>query len=70
MTCLYMVLLTKMWSAGHSFKFQLTEVRDLQKELETKGVTFVQEANKITNVPLSFITNDPDGNHVLIDQHR
>ena len=45
MTCRYMVLLTKMWGAGHSFKFQLTDVRDLQKELKTKGVTFVQEAD-------------------------
>ena len=70
MTCLYMVLLTKMWGAGHSFKFQLTDVRDLQKELKTKGVTFVQEADKKTNGPASFITNDPDGNPVLIGQRR
>ena len=70
MTCRYMVLLIKMWSAGHSFKFQLIDVKDLQKELKTKGVAFVQEASKKTTGPASFIINDPDGNPVLIDQHR
>ena len=70
MTCRYMVLLTKMWSAGHSFKFQLTDVRDLQKELKTQGVTFVQEADRKTTGPASFIINDPEGNPVLTDQHR
>ena len=54
MTCRYMVLLTKMWGAGHSFKFQLTDVRDLQKELKTKGVTFVQEADKKNNRTCKF----------------
>ena len=59
MTCRYMVLLIKMWSAGHSFKFQLIDVKDLQKELKTKGGTFVQEADRKTTVTASFILNDP-----------
>ena len=47
-----------------------TDIRSLQKELKSKGITFVQEADEKTTGPASFILNDPDGNPVLIDQHR
>jgi catechol 2,3-dioxygenase-like lactoylglutathione lyase family enzyme len=47
-----------------------TDVRELQRQLRDGGVTCEQEADESTTGPASFIVNDPDGNPILIDQHR
>lgn len=47
-----------------------TDVRELQKQLKAQGVTFVSEADENTTGPASFVLTDPDGNPVLVDQHR
>ncbi len=47
-----------------------TDVRALQKALKAAGVTFVSEADETTTGPASFILQDPDGNPILVDQHR
>ena len=46
-----------------------TDVRELQRQLRTAGVTFMTEADETTSGPASFIAVDPDGNPVLVDQH-
>lgn len=46
-----------------------TDVRELQRQLKAKGVAFVQEA-KDGEGPASFVITDPDGNPILVDQHR
>jgi len=46
------------------------DVRTIQKELKQKGVTLVTEADETTAGPASLILKDPDGNIILIDQHR
>jgi lactoylglutathione lyase len=38
--------------------------------LKAAGVTFVSEADATTKGPASFILQDPDGNPILVDQHR
>jgi len=47
-----------------------TDVRDLQRQLKNKGMTLMMEADESTSGPASFIVVDPDGNPVLVDQHR
>jgi lactoylglutathione lyase len=47
-----------------------TDVRDLQKELKAKGISLTQEADETSTGPASFTLTDPDGNPILIDQHR
>ena len=47
-----------------------TDVRDLQKELKSKGIEIETEADETTSGPASFIIVDPDGNPILVDQHR
>jgi lactoylglutathione lyase len=49
---------------------QFTDIRELQKELKKKGVGFDVEADESTTGPASFIITDPDGNPILVDQHR
>ncbi|WP_370032351.1 VOC family protein [Qipengyuania mesophila] len=46
-----------------------TDVRDLQAELEAKGIAFAQRADAGTDGPASFVIEDPDGNPILVDQH-
>lgn len=47
-----------------------TDVRDIQKELKSNGITLANEADETTEGPASIMVIDPDGNPVLIDQHR
>ena len=47
-----------------------TDVRELQKQLKAQGVTFDSAADENTTGPASFVLTDPDGNPVLVDQHR
>jgi lactoylglutathione lyase len=46
-----------------------TDVRELQRTLKAQGVELVSEADESTSGPASFITVDPDGNTILVDQH-
>jgi len=49
---------------------EFTDVRELQKRLKAAGVAFAAEADEATTGPASFMAIDPDGNPVLVDQHR
>lgn len=46
------------------------DIREIQKDLKAKGYQFVSEADETTTGPASFMLIDPDGNPVLVDQHR
>ena len=46
-----------------------TDVRELQRELKSKGVELVSEADEDGTGPASFVAVDPDGNLILVDQH-
>ncbi|WP_282156284.1 VOC family protein [Cytobacillus gottheilii] len=47
-----------------------TDVRELQKELKEKGIQVIKEADESTEGPAFITLEDPDGNPILIDQHR
>jgi predicted lactoylglutathione lyase len=46
------------------------DVRTIQKHLKEKGIQLAQEANPSSTGPASILFFDPDGNTILIDQHR
>jgi|TARA_B110000967_G_scaffold120556_1_gene123195 catechol 2,3-dioxygenase-like lactoylglutathione lyase family enzyme len=46
------------------------DVRDIQKELKANKVSIPIQANESTKGPASIIITDPDGNTIMIDQHR
>lgn len=46
------------------------DVREIQKKLKSKGVKLDTEADESTSGPASIVLTDPDGNSILIDQHR
>ena len=47
-----------------------TDVRVLQNTLKENDVKFLSEADDSTEGPASFTIEDPDGNPILVDQHR
>ena len=47
-----------------------TDVRDLQRAMRDAGAVFDQEADEMTTGPASLMLTDPDGNPILVDQHR
>ena len=47
-----------------------TDVRQLQKQLKASGLELTTEVDENTNGPASISLLDPDGNPILIDQHR
>jgi len=46
------------------------DVRDIQKHLKENKVTLEKEADETTSGPEHLFLKDPDGNMILIDQHR
>jgi len=46
------------------------DVRIWQEELRGKGLSFIEEVDPATAGPGFFIIEDPDGNPILVDQHR
>jgi hypothetical protein len=57
------------WDSNANKLESFTDVRDIQKELKTKGFTMITEADITTSGPASFVIVDPDGNPILVDQH-
>jgi len=47
-----------------------TDVRELQRELKARGIELTSEADEATAGPASLMLLDPDGNPILVDQHR
>ena len=46
------------------------DVRDIQRHLLAQGVTLEAQADEATSGPAHIMLTDPDGNPILIDQHR
>jgi catechol 2,3-dioxygenase-like lactoylglutathione lyase family enzyme len=46
------------------------DVRFIQQHLKQKGVALISETDSATSGPGSIMLKDPDGNMILIDQHR
>lgn len=46
------------------------DIREIQKHLKAKNITLTSEADEKTTGPASLTLTDPDGNVILLDQHR
>jgi lactoylglutathione lyase len=58
------------WDSNAQPLPEFTDVRELQRQLKALGVAFQTEADESTTGPASFVVEDPDGNAILVDQHR
>lgn len=57
------------WDRNQKTPSEFKDIRDIQTELEGKGVQFALKADPESTGPASFVIADPDGNPVLFDQH-
>ncbi len=46
------------------------DVRKIQQHLKSQEINLESEVDESTTGPASFMVKDPDGNLILIDQHR
>jgi predicted lactoylglutathione lyase len=58
------------WDQDANTLESYNDVREIQKHLKSKDVTFASEVESDSESgPASFVVLDPDGNAILIDQH-
>jgi len=58
------------WDQQGNEKDSFTDVREIQRKLKEFDISLASEANEETRGPASLMVIDPDGNPILIDQHR
>lgn len=58
------------WDQSAQNTASFTDVRELQARLIEQGIEPVTKAAPDTTGPASFVLVDPDGNSILVDQHR
>lgn len=58
------------WNARAENIDTFADVREIQRQLEGQGLTLASRVDEATTGPASFMLADPDGNVILIDQHR
>jgi catechol 2,3-dioxygenase-like lactoylglutathione lyase family enzyme len=58
------------WSGPHEEMAEFTDIRELAARMEAQGLELTQKSLDGESGPGSFVVIDPDGNPILIDQHR
>jgi len=58
------------WDENATNLEEFDDVRAIQRQLKNKGIAVNPEADEQTTGPASIMLTDPDGNVLLIDQHR
>lgn len=58
------------WDENAQSVDPFTDVRELQQRLKDAGIELTSEADPTGSGPASLTLVDPDGNAILIDQHR
>ena len=58
------------WDEGANNLESFDDVRAIQDRLKASGIELMSEADGSTVGPASIMLTDPDGNVILIDQHR
>jgi len=58
------------WGGPHQLEDEFTDVRDLAAHLEAAGLTLTSKSLPEGGGPAHITLEDPDGNPILLDQHR
>ena len=57
------------WDENANKVEKFEDVREIQRNLKSKGIKLMTEADEKTSGPAGLMVVDPDGNQILIDQH-
>jgi lactoylglutathione lyase len=58
------------WNQNAENLDSFTDIREIQEQLKVKGMKMLTEAAVASEGPAHFTIEDPDGNLILVDQHR
>jgi len=58
------------WDSNAQNVEDFDDVRFIQENLKNMGITLTKEADTTTKGPEYITLSDPDGNNIMIDQHR
>lgn len=58
------------WDQNAANLDDFTDIRDIQKHLKKENLELLSEADETVSGPTSLMLSDPDGNVILLDQHR
>jgi catechol 2,3-dioxygenase-like lactoylglutathione lyase family enzyme len=58
------------WDENAQNTEDFDDVRTIQQQLKSKGIKIDNEVDEQASGPAGFMITDPDGNVILIDQHR
>ncbi|MBD1365880.1 VOC family protein [Mucilaginibacter sp. ZT4R22] len=58
------------WDENAKNLEEFDDVREIQRQLKDKNIQLTSNVDEGTSGPAGFMLNDPDGNVILIDQHR
>lgn len=58
------------WDSAGEEQNPFTDVRELQQVLMAQGIEISAPADPNSEGPAHFVVTDPDGNIILVDQHR
>ncbi|MFJ5714593.1 VOC family protein [Neobacillus sp. NPDC093127] len=58
------------WNENAENLESFTDIRDIQKHLKAEGINLLTAAAETNEGPAHFVIEDPDGNQILVDQHR
>jgi catechol 2,3-dioxygenase-like lactoylglutathione lyase family enzyme len=58
------------WDQAAQAVDPFTDVRQIQQQLRSAGIAFTVEADEASTGPAHIVLTDPDGNTIMVDQHR
>ena len=58
------------WDQNAQNLAEFTDVRTIQQHLLAQGITLLQSADESSSGPAHIVLEDPDGNQIMLDQHR
>jgi lactoylglutathione lyase len=58
------------WNSAAQNVDPFDDVREIQRRLEAQGLALASRADDASTGPANLMLADPDGNVILIDQHR
>ena len=58
------------WDQNAQNLAEFTDVRAIQQHLLAQGITLLQSADESSTGPAHIVLEDPDGNQIMLDQHR
>jgi lactoylglutathione lyase len=58
------------WDENAKNLDSFTDVREIQRHLKERGIPLQAEADESSEGPAHITLEDPDGNQILVDQHR